>query len=198
LRKTRLVNVFDVLLAEVGVSQRQSLTDISVSRAGNRDPSGLSKTLQAGGDIHTVPQQVPSPDHHVADVHADPELKPPILGLPRARLCQLLLHRNGTLNGIDRARELSQDAIASRICDPAPVVPNQPIHDLASGSQGAECPSFVLADQARVPGHIRSEDRCQPSLDPLFLFGRHRSPLSGAVASVACHSPSPALRSPSR
>ena len=35
---------------------------------------------------------------------------------------------------------------------------------------------LVLANQARVPGHVRSEDRCQTPFDPLFLLRRHRSP----------------------
>ena len=36
-------------------------------------------------------------------------------------------------------------------------------------------PGLVLADQARVPGHVRSEDRRQPTFDPLFVWWLHRS-----------------------
>ena len=131
----------------------------------------LGETLQAGGDIHTVAEEVSSPDHHIAHVNADPELKPPLLGLSGARLCELLLNRNGALDRIDRARKLGQHAIASGVGDPAPMLSNQPVHDLASGSEGAQSPGLVLAYQAGVPRHISGENRCQSPFNPLFLVG---------------------------
>ena len=51
---------------------------------------------------------------------------------------------------------------------------NQAVHDLASGSEGAQRPGLVLAYKARVSRHISGEDRCQTPFDPLFLLGRHR------------------------
>ena len=59
-------------------------------------------------------------------MNADPELKATILGLSGARLCELLLDRNGALDRIDRARKLGQHAIASGVGDPATVVPISP------------------------------------------------------------------------
>ena len=109
-----------MLLAKIRVGQRQRLSDIPVSRAGDRDPARLRQTLQTGRDVHAVPQQVAAPNHHVPHVHSDPELKAAILRLSGARLCQLLLDRDGALDGIDGARELGQHAIASGVGDPAP------------------------------------------------------------------------------
>ena len=80
----------------------------------------------AGRDVHAVAKEIPTPDHHIADVNADPELKAAILGLSGARLGQLLLYRDGALDGIHGARELGQHAVASRVGDPAPVVPMSP------------------------------------------------------------------------
>src|SRR5215217_3901872 len=73
-------------------------------------------------DIHTVAKEVSSPDHHIAHVNADPELKPPLLGLSGARLCELLLNGNAALDRIDRARKLGEHAVASGVGDPAPML----------------------------------------------------------------------------
>src|SRR3954447_18664358 len=104
---------------------------------------------------------------------ADPELKAAILGVSGARLCELLLHLDGALDGIHRARELGKHAIASGVGDPAAVVPNQPIHDLASGSEAAQGPGLVLAYKAAVARDVSSEDRCQTPFSPLSLLRLH-------------------------
>ena len=101
---------------------------------------------------------------------ADAELKAPILRHPGVRSRKLLLHRDGALDGIHGAWELRQHAVPCRVGDPAAMVLNQPIHDLASSGHSAQRPGLVLADQARVPGHVRSEDRRQPTFDPLFVW----------------------------
>ena len=175
-RSHRLVNVFDLLLTEVRVRQRQSLADVPVSRARDRYPAWLCQALKPGRYVHAVAEQITSPDHHITNVDADPEPKLPILGCSDAILGQLLLDRDGALDRIDRAQELGQDAIASGIGNSASVIANQPIHDLASGSEGTQRPGLVLAHQARIAGNVRNEDRCQTPFDPLFLLGRHRSP----------------------
>ena len=138
IRPHRLVKFFDDLLAKVGVGQGKSLPNIPVSRAGDRDSTRLRQPLQPSGDVHPITEQVSTPDHHIADVDADPELKAAVLRHSGIRLRELLLHRHRALDGIDRARELGQHAIASGIGDPAAMVPNQPVHDLTSGSQGAQ------------------------------------------------------------
>ena len=138
------------------------------------DPSRLGETLQPSRDIHPIAEQVSAPNHHIADVDADPELKAAILGHSGARLCQLLLNRHRALNRIHGARELREHAIASRVGDPAAMLGDEPVHDLAGGSQGAQRPGLVLAHQARVSGHVGSENRRQTPFDPLFLLGMHR------------------------
>src|SRR3712207_7935513 len=50
----------------------------------------LFRSLQSGGHVHTVAQQVPTPDHHIANVNADAELKP----LRLTRRPELLLNRD--------------------------------------------------------------------------------------------------------
>ena len=138
-------------------------------------PPGSAKPSRRAATFTPSPSRSPPRTTTSPDMDADPELKAAILGLSGARLCELLLNRHGALDGIDRARELGQHAVASRVGDPAAMVPNQPVHDLASGSEGAQRPGLVLAHQARVPGHVSCEDRCQTPFDPLFVWWLHRS-----------------------
>jgi hypothetical protein len=65
-----------------------------------------------------------------------------------------MLPSSRTIHG---ARELRQHAITSRVGNTAAVVPNQPIHDIASSGEGAQGPRLILAHQARVPGYLGSE-----------------------------------------
>ena len=51
-------------------------------------PPGSGERFRPGGDIHAITEQITSPDHHIADVDADAELKATILGLSGARFCE--------------------------------------------------------------------------------------------------------------
>jgi hypothetical protein len=163
-----------MLLAKVRVRQRQSLADIPVSRPRNGDSTRFSEALQACRDIHSIAEQVRTPNHHIANVDADPELKAAILRPSGARFPEPLLDRHRALNSIHGARKLCENAIASGVGDPASMLGDEAVHDLASGSQGAQGPGLVLAHQARVPGHVRRKDRRKTPFDPLFVLRRHR------------------------
>ena len=146
-------------------------------------PPGSARPSRSSRDVHAIAEQVTSPDHHIADVDADAELKAAILRHPGVRLCELLLNGYSALNRIDRARELCEHAIASGVGNPSPVVLNQSIHDLAGRRQGAQRRRLVLAYQARVPGYVGCKNCGQPPLDPLFVWWLHRS--SPALGNVA-------------
>jgi hypothetical protein len=77
------------------------------------------------------------------------------------------------LNGIYRAREFGKHAIASGIGNSPAMLSNKAVHNFARGSEGAQRTGLVLAHQARVPGHVCREDRCQTPFDPLLLPGFH-------------------------
>ena len=104
---------------------------------------------------------------------ADPELKAAILGLSGARLCELILNRNGALDGIDRARKLRQHAVASRVGDP-PAMIGMRASIISRAAPGRERPSLVLAYEAEYRD-VRGEDRCQTSFNPLSWLRMHSS-----------------------
>ena len=101
----------------------------------------------------------------------DPRSQNQVLGYPGIRLGQSLLHGHGTLNGINHAREFGQDAVARCIRDPAPVLGDEVIHDLAMSRQGAQGPDLVLAHEAGITCHVGGEDRCQPALNSFCTAG---------------------------
>jgi hypothetical protein len=71
------------------------------------------------------------------------------------------------LNRIDSTGELGQHAVTSGVGDPAPVLGDERVHDLAMSPQGAQRPDLIVVDQARVSGHVGDQDRRQPALNPL-------------------------------
>src|SRR5215204_6829346 len=132
-----------MLLAQIGVGQRQSFPHIAMSRARDRDSTRLSKTLQASRDIHPLAKEVRSPDHHITDVNAYPEQEPPILCVSSVRLCQLPLHRQSALDCINSTREFGQHAVTSGVRNPSAMGGDKAVHDLASDGRGAKRPGLV-------------------------------------------------------
>jgi hypothetical protein len=66
---------------------------------------------------------------------ADPELEPSLVGYSGVSFRELLLNGDGALDGIHRAGEFAQDAIASGVSDPPAMLRDMAIHDLASSRQ---------------------------------------------------------------
>ena len=75
----------------------------------------------------------------------------------------LRIHR--ALDGINRASELREDAVARRVCYAAPVVPNDPVEDGAPFGQPLERADLVGAHEAAVALHISCEDGDEASAD---------------------------------
>jgi hypothetical protein len=95
------------------------------------DASWFSETLQPRRYIHSVPKQIATSDHDIADVHPNPKPKTTILRSVASYLGKGLLHSHGTLDGINGTRELCQDTVTSRICDSSPVLGYKAVHDPA-------------------------------------------------------------------
>jgi hypothetical protein len=79
------------------------------------NPTGFSKSLQTGRNIHGIAKEIVALNDYVADVDADPKshllTRRPIGIL----LAYGLLNRDGTLHGIHSAGEIGDEAIASRV-----------------------------------------------------------------------------------
>jgi hypothetical protein len=73
IRLDRLLDVLDLLKTEVTEVHLQNLSDLTVSVAGDANPSSLCETLKSGRDVDAVTQEVTPSDHHITDVDADSE-----------------------------------------------------------------------------------------------------------------------------
>ena len=106
---------------------------------------------------------------------ADAELNAFFVGYIAVARPHATLHFESTANGIDDTRKLDQDAVASRLDDPATVRGNRGVDQLVP--QRTEARNRVLLvhpGQAAIPRHISSQDRCKPSFDTLLLHGSPR------------------------
>ena len=132
-----LRDVLDRLLAQEVGAERQLAPDLVVNAAGDVDAAGLGQRLQAGGDVDAIAEQVIALDHHVAEVDADPELEPPVLGQLAISGREFLLDLDRTSCGFDGARKLGQHAVPGAPDDPAVAAGDQRVYVLPIRVQGA-------------------------------------------------------------
>ena len=165
----RLGDVLDLLRSEVLIGERQGLADMLMSRVRQANPSRLGDGLQASRDVDAVPEEVSALHHHVAHMHPDAEADLTALGERLIGGCECLLDLHGALNGLYDARELCQDAVSSRVGDPAPVLADEPVHDLPMSRQRPQRPDLVHPHETRVALHVGREDGRETSLDLLLV-----------------------------
>ena len=158
-------DVLDRLLAQEVGAERQLAPDLVVNAAGDVDAARLGQRLQAGGDVHAIAEQVIALDHHVAEVDADPELEPPVLGQLAISGCQLLLDLDRASCGFDGTRELGQHAVPGAADDPAVAAGDQRVHLLPIRIQGAERSFLISRHQTAVALHVGTEDGRELTLD---------------------------------
>jgi hypothetical protein len=99
---------------------------------------------------------------HVTEVDADAEPDPLLLRHLGLALSHATLDLNGATRGIHHARELRQEAVAGVLYDPAPVLLDLRIDQLAEVSlEPLVRPLLIRPHQARVPRHVGGEDRSE-------------------------------------
>ena len=167
-------------------SDGSSLRTCSWAEPETQTPPGSARTLEARGDVHAITEQVAALDHHVADMHADAELEPPVggqvpIGSGEPRLCL-----DGALDGFYGAGELGEDAIASGVGDPTAVLGNKTIHGLAAGGQKVQSPDLVRTHEPGIAGHVRREDGSELALDSPARRGHDSECLRPPQITLAC------------
>ena len=130
--------------------------------------------VQASRDVDAVPEEVSTLHHHVA--HMQPDAEADLTAL-RERLiggCECLLDLHGALNRVYDTREFRQDAVSSRVGNPAPVLADEPVHDLPMSRQR---PDLVHPHETRVALHVGREDGREMSLDLGTRGSAHAPPV---------------------
>jgi hypothetical protein len=125
------------------------------------------RRLQPGGDVDPVAKEIRAFDNDVPEMDADAEAHLLARGPVGVLLGDCLLHRDGTLERIDRAGEVRHHAVAGGIEDSTMMDGDQSVEDRPVRLKCAQCADFVQPHQAAVLGNIGRKDYRELSFDGL-------------------------------
>ena len=66
------------MAAERMVIEIELVPDLLVNGMGDANRAGLGESLEAGGDVDAIAEDVAAIDDHVAEIDTDPELETPV------------------------------------------------------------------------------------------------------------------------
>ena len=139
------------------------------------DAARLAHRLQPGGDVHAVAEDVAAIDDDIADVDANPELDPVVIGDTGIGLQHGTLDRHGAGHGVHDAGEFHQQSIPGSMHNPAVVPCDAGVDTLASVRlQRRMGANVVDTHQPAVAGDVRCQDGRQPTFGAWRCYGlRH-------------------------
>ena len=166
------------MLAHEFERSRDLTCDLIVDRTTDANATGIGQALEPGRHVDTVAQQVGTLDHDVAQVDAYAKTHEAILRQAGVALPELLLDFDGTAHRLYRAGKLGDHAVAGRTENTTAVAVDQPVNDLAMGSERAESRFLVHIHEPAVADRVGGKNCRKPSLNSLlrhatgFLTGR--------------------------
>ncbi len=110
-----------------------SNTDVEY-RPRERGTTRVGKRFETRRNIHAIAKQVIALDHHVTEVDAYAKAHAPVLSSIDIVSFKLALNIDRTAHGLDRARELGDNAVASATEHPAMMARDQPFYDVSVGA----------------------------------------------------------------
>ena len=136
-------------------------------RSSDTDTARGTFGLDSGRHIHCVAVQVCSIGNGVADIDPDTKANGSIWRLISVENWHLLLHLDGTAHGTVDAVEHDEQRIAPSLDDPAAVLVNRRVDEVAAQSpQPFQSSRIVQADQTAIANHIRVDHGDQ--LSPIW------------------------------
>ena len=159
-------DVLDALLAQIVKGNRQLVADLIADRPRNAEPARLAQALQTRGDVDAVAENISLLDDDIADVDADSENEPLVLGHVLSAPGSSLLHRDRAGHGVDRARELDQYPVARGFDDASAAGSDGRVDELTTtGPQHVQRADLVGAHQPAVTDDIRGQNGREPAFD---------------------------------
>ena len=154
-----LRQVLHALFAERLEAEGQRLLDLPRHLGRDADAARLRQLLEPGRYVDAFAVAVVAVDDHLAEVDADPELEPRILGNAGVPLAQATLQCNSAFDRVNDAAELGEQPVAHQL-ENAAMMPldlrlDQP---LSLGDQGLERARLVAFHQGRVAYDVGGED----------------------------------------
>ena len=122
------------------------------------DATWLRKTLQARGDIDAVTVDLLAVDHHVAEIYADTELHLAFGWQVRILSLKSTLDLGRTIHCLDYAGEFCQYAVAGGIYEPAVMLLDEAVDNLAMGRESLKGRLFIFSHEAAVTVDISTEN----------------------------------------
>src|SRR5215472_2422909 len=173
-----LGDVLQVLLAEILELERELALHLALYAARDVDRAGLRHGLEPGRDIDAVAKEIAPFDHDVAEIDPDPEYDPLILRDIGIGGFHGALQLDSACDGIHRAAEFDQDAIAHQFDDAAVKLADHRLEDLgAAALERRERARLVALHETAISGHIGSQDGGETTLGALFGHSQQRQPV---------------------
>ena len=137
------------------------------------DPARLRHAFEPRGDVDAVAVDIVAVDDDVADVDADAEDDPVVLGQPIVAERHAALHLDREQHRVDDAYELHQQPIAHQLDDAAAILQRLRLDQFADmGLDGGDRAGLVPAHQAAVADHVGGQDGRQAPLDDGLAHGQ--------------------------
>ena len=154
----RPCDVLDLLLAEIGKSDRKFFADLLAHRRADADPTGCGKRLDSRRDVDAIAEHVAFVDDDVTKVDADAEADALALRQIGVAILHPLLHHDGAAHGIDDRGELDQHAVAGGLEDASAVLVDQRIDQFPPMSLENGEGLFLVRTAFNVPRQINCTD----------------------------------------
>jgi len=163
----RTGDVLDFPCPEVLESQAQLVEHIVADRAADANAAGLRQRLQTRRDVDAVTKNIVVIDDDVADVDADPEVDALLGRQTRIPLGHAALHVDRAAHRVDDAGELQQQSIAGSLDDPAVVLSDLGVDQLAPVRfQGREGGAVIPAHEKGISDHVGRNDGGKSTVIP--------------------------------
>jgi hypothetical protein len=116
-----VVNVLEVLLAEIDELNADLASDLIVGRSRDADAAGLCDALKACRGVNAVAKDVMGFDDDIANIDAHAESNAPVFHLAYCKFINAGLELYSSSDRFDRARKLGQKPVARVLHDAAAV-----------------------------------------------------------------------------
>src|SRR6516164_8441531 len=152
--------VLDALLTPVLEWIGQLVSDLVVHDSRDADAARLGQSFQPCGDVNPVSKDVVFFDNYVAEVDANAEPDPPLLGHLRLAVDHPALDLGRTAHCVDDTAKFGEQAVAGVLHGPATVLFDLWVNELTEMSFEAFVRALLVrAHQPRITRYVGGEDR---------------------------------------
>ena len=148
------------MLAQIVEGVIESVAHLIAHDPADADPAGLGQGLQACRDIHPIAEDVVLLSDHVAEIDADAEPYPQLLGHLTLAVDHPALDLHSASHGVHHTGKFGQQPVAGVLYGTPPVFPDLWLDQIPEMRFLAFVrPLLIRPHKPRIPCHIGGEDR---------------------------------------